>query len=274
MLAPTRPWRRSSTPSSASSSPKRGRVFRLLLRLLPARGLRAVARPVHREGQSINEHIEQMRLSATKSLMERRDVVIVATGVVHLRHRRPETYHAMILHLREGASDRPARPHPAPRRRCSTSATTWTRFRRGTFRVRGDVIDIFPGRARRDRGAHRDVRRRDRAPARCSTRSPATSAEDRPLHRVPSSHYVTPRARRCCRRSRRSRRSCASARSSSRTAGKLVEASASSSAPASTSRCSTSWASARASRTTRGTCRARSGRAAADADRLPAAPTR
>ena len=91
---------------------------------------------------SINEHIEQMRLSATKSLMERRDVVIVATVSCIYGIGDPVDYHAMILHLREG--ERMAHRDLIQR----LVAMQYTRadidFRRGTFRVRGDVIDVFP----------------------------------------------------------------------------------------------------------------------------------
>ncbi|MBP7469288.1 MAG: DEAD/DEAH box helicase family protein, partial [Thauera sp.] len=91
---------------------------------------------------SINEHIEQMRLSATKSLMERRDVVIVATVSCIYGIGDPVDYHAMILHLREG--ERLAHRDLIQR----LVAMQYTRadidFRRGTFRVRGDVIDVFP----------------------------------------------------------------------------------------------------------------------------------
>src|SRR5262252_9055718 len=69
---------------------------------------------------SINEHIEQMRLSATKAILERPDCVIVATVSAIYGIGDPSEYHSMILHVKEGD------------------------FRRGTFRVRGDVLDIFP----------------------------------------------------------------------------------------------------------------------------------
>jgi excinuclease ABC subunit B len=91
---------------------------------------------------AINEHIEQMRLSATKSLMERRDVVIVASVSCIYGIGDPQTYHSMVLHLREGEKHPPARSGPAPGGDAVRPADM--DFKRGTFRVRGDVIDIFP----------------------------------------------------------------------------------------------------------------------------------
>src|SRR5438270_7805236 len=91
---------------------------------------------------SINDHIEQMRLSATKSLMERRDVVIVATVSAIYGIGDPAEYHGMILHLRPGEKlsqrDDLARLTELQYQRNDLD------FRRGTFRVRGDVIDVFP----------------------------------------------------------------------------------------------------------------------------------
>ena len=91
---------------------------------------------------SINEHIEQMRLSATKSLLERRDTIIVGTVSCIYGIGNPGDYHAMVLVLREGAK--------SPRRETLARLVSmqYTRndaeFTRGTFRVRGDTIDIFP----------------------------------------------------------------------------------------------------------------------------------
>src|SRR5881275_37935 len=91
---------------------------------------------------SINEHIEQMRLSATKSLMERRDVVIVATVSAIYGIGDPSEYHGMILHLRRGEK-MPQRDVLA-RLVAMQYERSELDFRRGTFRVRGDVIDVFP----------------------------------------------------------------------------------------------------------------------------------
>ncbi len=91
---------------------------------------------------SINEHIEQMRLSATKSLMERQDVVIVATVSAIYGIGDPREYHQMILHLKEGET--------LTQREIITRLTAMQYdrneldFSRGTFRVRGDVIDVYP----------------------------------------------------------------------------------------------------------------------------------
>src|SRR5512144_643855 len=91
---------------------------------------------------SINEHIEQMRLSATKAILERPDCVIVATVSAIYGIGDPSEYHSMILHVKEG--------DPLTQRDVIKRLTEmqYTRneadFRRGTFRVRGEVIDIFP----------------------------------------------------------------------------------------------------------------------------------
>ena len=91
---------------------------------------------------SINDHIEQMRLSATKSLLERKDAVIVATVSCIYGIGDPVDYHSMILHLRE--------KEKYPQRDIIARLTSMQYerneldFSRGTFRVRGDVIDIFP----------------------------------------------------------------------------------------------------------------------------------
>ncbi len=91
---------------------------------------------------SINEHIEQMRLSATKSLLERPDTVIVATVSCIYGIGDPVDYHSMILHLREhekiGQRDIIRRLAEIQYERNEME------FKRGVFRVRGDVIDIFP----------------------------------------------------------------------------------------------------------------------------------
>jgi excinuclease ABC subunit B len=91
---------------------------------------------------SINEHIEQMRLSATKAILERPDCVIVATVSAIYGIGDPTEYHSMILHVREGAK---LTQRDAIRR---LTEMQYTRndadFARGTFRVRGDVLDVFP----------------------------------------------------------------------------------------------------------------------------------
>jgi excinuclease ABC subunit B len=91
---------------------------------------------------SINEHIEQMRLSCTKSLMERRDVVIVATVSAIYGIGNPNEYHKMILTLRTG--DKVAQRDVIARLIQMQYTRNEMDFSRGTFRVRGDTIDIFP----------------------------------------------------------------------------------------------------------------------------------
>ena len=91
---------------------------------------------------SINEHIEQMRLSCTKSLMERRDVVIVATVSAIYGIGNPNEYHQMILTLR--ARDKVSQRDVIARLIQMQYTRNEVDFGRGTFRVRGDTIDIFP----------------------------------------------------------------------------------------------------------------------------------
>src|SRR5450830_1928074 len=91
---------------------------------------------------SINEHIEQMRLSCTKSLMERRDVVIVATVSAIYGIGNPSDYHSMILLLRQG--EKMTQREVIRRLTEMQYERNEFEFKRGTFRVRGDVLDIFP----------------------------------------------------------------------------------------------------------------------------------
>ena len=91
---------------------------------------------------SINEHIEQMRLSCTKSLMERRDVVIVATVSAIYGIGNPNEYHQMILTLR--AKDKISQRDLIARLIQMQYTRNEIDFGRGTFRVRGDTVDIFP----------------------------------------------------------------------------------------------------------------------------------
>ncbi|MCZ4305835.1 excinuclease ABC subunit UvrB [Zoogloeaceae bacterium G21618-S1] len=141
---------------------------------------------------SINEHIEQMRLSATKSLMERRDVVIVATVSCIYGIGDPVDYHSMVLHLREG--ERMAHRDLLQRLVSMQYARADIDFRRGTFRVRGDVIDIFPA-----ENAELAVRVEmfDEEIEHLTLFDPLTGHLKHKLARFtvyPSSHYVTPRA--------------------------------------------------------------------------------
>lgn len=91
---------------------------------------------------SINEHIEQMRLSATKSLLERRDTVIVGTVSCIYGIGNPSDYHAMVLVLRAG--DRLSRREMLARLVAMQYSRNDAEFVRGVFRVRGDVIDVYP----------------------------------------------------------------------------------------------------------------------------------
>ncbi|MBM3116171.1 excinuclease ABC subunit UvrB [Jeongeupia naejangsanensis] len=91
---------------------------------------------------AINEHIEQMRLSATKAMLERPDCIIVATVSAIYGIGDPSDYHKMILHLKEG--EKHEQREIIKRLTAMQYDRNETDFARGTFRVRGDVIDIFP----------------------------------------------------------------------------------------------------------------------------------
>ena len=141
---------------------------------------------------AINEHIEQMRLSATKSLMERRDVVIVASVSCIYGIGDPADYHAMVLHLREG--ERVAHRDLVQRLVAMQYDRADIDFRRGTFRVRGDVIDVFP--AESAEHALR-IEMFDDEIEHLTLFDPLTGHLKQKIVRFtvfPSSHYVTPRA--------------------------------------------------------------------------------
>ncbi|MGQ0658067.1 MAG: excinuclease ABC subunit UvrB [Chromatiales bacterium] len=97
---------------------------------------------------SINEHIEQMRLSATRALLERRDVIIVATVSSIYGLGDPVAYHGMVLHLVRG--DRVDQRAVLRRLAELQYQRNDIELHRGTYRVRGDVIDIFPAEADRE----------------------------------------------------------------------------------------------------------------------------
>ncbi len=140
---------------------------------------------------SINDHIEQMRLSATKSLMERRDVVIVGTVSAIYGIGDPSEYHGMILHLREG--EKLSQRDVLARLVAMQYERSELDFRRGTFRVRGDVIDVFP--AEHAEHAVR-VSLDDDSVEKIEIFDPLTGRVLHPMARFtiyPSSHYVTPR---------------------------------------------------------------------------------
>ena len=140
---------------------------------------------------SINDHIEQMRLSATKALMERRDVIIVASVSAIYGLGDPQSYLSMMLHLRVGdlLNQRDMLRRLAELQYKRNDAG----FQRGTFRVRGEVIDIFP--AESDNQALR-VELFDDEIERLSLFDPLTGGVSQKLARFtiyPKTHYVTPR---------------------------------------------------------------------------------
>ncbi len=140
---------------------------------------------------SINEHIEQMRLSATKSLLERRDTIIVGTVSCIYGIGNPGDYHAMVLVLRTG--DRTPRQEILARLVSMQYERNDVDFTRGTFRVRGEVIDIFPAES-----AELAVRLSlfDDEVESLDLFDPLTGKIRQRVPRFtvyPSSHYVTPR---------------------------------------------------------------------------------
>jgi excinuclease ABC subunit B len=141
---------------------------------------------------SINEHIEQMRLSATKSLLERRDTIIVATVSCIYGIGDPGEYHGMILHLRENEK---LAQRDAIQRLCEMQyQRNDFEFKRGVFRVRGDVIDVFP--AESSENAVR-VTLFDDVVENIHIFDPLTGQVLQRVGRYtvyPSSHYVTPRS--------------------------------------------------------------------------------
>ena len=140
---------------------------------------------------SINEHIEQMRLSATKAILERRDTIIVASVSAIYGLGDPSSYLKMVLHLDKG---------DIVDQRTLLRRLTELQYKRnevelhrGTFRTRGDVIDIFPAESERD--AIR-VELFDDEIESISQFDPLTGAVNRKLPRVtihPKTHYVTSR---------------------------------------------------------------------------------
>ncbi|MBB5367127.1 MULTISPECIES: excinuclease ABC subunit UvrB [unclassified Janthinobacterium] len=141
---------------------------------------------------SINEHIEQMRLSCTKSLMERRDVIIVATVSAIYGIGNPNEYHQMILTLR--VKDKVAQRDVIARLIQMQYTRNEVDFGRGTFRVRGDTIDIFPA-------EHAELAVRlemfDDEIESIQLFDPLTGRVRQKIPRFtvyPGSHYVTPRS--------------------------------------------------------------------------------
>ncbi len=142
---------------------------------------------------SINEHIEQMRLSATKAILERPDCVIVATVSAIYGIGDPSEYHSMILHLRQG--DKLSQRDAIKRLTEMQYTRNDVEFKRGVFRVRGDVLDIFP--AENAENAIR-VSLFDDEVETLQLFDPLTGHLKLKLPRFtvfPSSHYVTGRAK-------------------------------------------------------------------------------
>lgn len=141
---------------------------------------------------SINEHIEQMRLSATKSLLERKDAIIVATVSCIYGIGDPVDYHSMILHLRE--HEKISQRDIIKRLTGMQYQRNEFEFSRGTFRVRGDILDIFP--AENSEVAIR-VSLFDDIVENIALFDPLTGRVLQKISRYtvyPSSHYVTPRS--------------------------------------------------------------------------------
>ncbi len=141
---------------------------------------------------SINEHIEQMRLSATKSLLERDDAIIVATVSCIYGIGDPVDYHGMILHLRNG--EKISQRDIIKRLTEMQYDRNELEFKRGVFRVRGDVVDVFP--AESSEAAVRVSLFDDQVDG-LSLFDPLTGRMLQKLSRYtvyPSSHYVTPRS--------------------------------------------------------------------------------
>jgi excinuclease ABC subunit B len=140
---------------------------------------------------SVNEHIEQMRLSATKALLERPDTIIVATVSAIYGLGDPTQYLSMVLHLSRGEV---IDQRKILRRLAEMQySRNDMELRRGTYRVRGDIIDIFPG--DEEAQAIRVELYDDEVDSICVL-DPLTGEMLRKLQRVtiyPKSHYVTPR---------------------------------------------------------------------------------
>ena len=142
---------------------------------------------------SINAHIEQMRLSATKALIERRDAIIVASVSAIYGLGDPKSYLKMVLHLDRG--DQVDQRYIVMRLAELQYTRNETAFQRGAYRVRGDVIDIFP--AESEKEAVR-VELFDDEIEQISLFDPLTGEALRRVPRYtvfPKTHYVTPRQR-------------------------------------------------------------------------------
>ena len=191
-MRPTRRWPRSCTASSASSFPKNAVEYFVSYydyyqpeAYVPQRDL------FIEKDSAINEHIEQMRLSCTKSILERRDVVIVATVSAIYGIGKPESYHQMVMTLRVG--DKIGQRDLIAQLVRMQYARNEADFSRGKFRVRGDTIDVFPA-------EHSEMAIRielfDDEVETLQLFDPLTGKVRQKIPRFtvyPSSHYVTPR---------------------------------------------------------------------------------
>ncbi|MFL0799762.1 MAG: excinuclease ABC subunit UvrB [Agarilytica sp.] len=142
---------------------------------------------------SVNEHIEQMRLSATKALLEREDAIVVATVSAIYGLGDPDSYLKMMLHVVRG--DRLDQRQALRRLAELQYERNDIDFKRGTYRVRGDVIDVFP--ADSDTEAVR-IELFDEEIEKISIFDPLTGEIFQKVPRYtiyPKSHYVTPRSR-------------------------------------------------------------------------------
>jgi excinuclease ABC subunit B len=142
---------------------------------------------------AINEHIEQMRLSCTKSILERRDVIVVATVSAIYGIGEPESYHRMVMTVREG--DKVGQRDAIAQLVRMQYERNDQDFSRGKFRVRGDTIDVFPA-------EHSELAIRielfDDEIESLQLFDPLTGRIRQKIPRFtiyPSSHYVTPRDR-------------------------------------------------------------------------------
>ena len=140
---------------------------------------------------SVNEHIEQMRLSATKALLERPDTIIVATVSAIYGLGDPTQYLSMVLHLSRGEI---INQRSILRRLAEMQySRNDMELRRGTYRVRGDIIDIFPG---DEEASAIRIELFDEEVESLCVLDPLTGEILRKLQRItiyPKSHYVTPR---------------------------------------------------------------------------------
>ena len=140
---------------------------------------------------SINEHIDQMRLSCTKSLLESEDFIIVATVSSIYGLGAPESFHRMVLHLARGAKTK-QRDILAQLAQMQYSRNDID-FSRGNFRVRGDVIDIYPAESNKD-GVRVELFDDEIESLKLFDPLTGELVGDTPRYTVfPKSHYVTPR---------------------------------------------------------------------------------